>query len=99
MNIAEFQSGSRNEAWVEEPGLSLHVHKPRRGRAWDIEILNVVAENSGSGALSALLDRLEPDNSILFQNVVSVRFFDGLEKRGYEVFSVTTLPSMLRIRA
>lgn len=68
---------------LREPGFTtLYVRKSKR-RGIDIELASVTARKPGSGALTKLLDRLEPRYTVLFESVLSKRLVAYLERRGY----------------
>ena len=71
-------------AWFYEADLEIYIRPARQG-LWPLQIPNVSAVYPGKGAMTALLNELEPRATIQFENVVNERFVQYLLRRGYKI--------------
>jgi hypothetical protein len=79
------ESYERNE-WVQEPGIEMYVRKatpPQVEEGIHLQFANLQASIRGNGALTAVLDKLEPQMGIMIESILEPRLIPYLEKRGY----------------
>lgn len=72
---------TKRSAWVREPGLLIYVRRRLAGDGY--VIANVAATTPGKGALTRFLDRVEPEHTLVFENLLNPRLGPYLAKRGY----------------
>lgn len=93
-SFADFVAArTKRSCWIREPGLLIYV---RRSIHDGYVIANVAATKPGKGALSRFLDRVEPEHTLVFENVLNPRLKPYLEKRGYRPDLCELSPSYIR---
>lgn len=79
----------RGELWMFVR-LATNVWAKHHG--YDFVIASVDAENRGAGALTRLLDAVEPRFDLAFESVVNPRLRTYLERRGYQQYPANVAP-------
>jgi hypothetical protein len=102
MNLHEFLSSNKRNAWIEEPGLEIYVRRTIRflgSRKVEIlDIANVSAEKPGQGYFTEFLSHAEVITnslgiSIYIENIMDERFEHFFIKRGYKKVTKEYPPS------
>lgn len=99
VDLEEFMGSPARVAWVREPGIALYVRKAlphRLERGIHLELANMHADHPGRGALTALLELLEPRLGLLVENIQNPRLVGYLERRGYAIDRSEIIPSAYR---
>lgn len=91
---------TERSAWIKEPGLRIYVRRPWVNQDWDIHLANIEARIPNGGALTRLLDQLEPIHTIYIENVMTQRFLDHLiNVRKYQLHNPRSHPySVIRYK-
>ena len=73
-------------AWTYEPGIELYFRRPTGySHNADWELASMKADKPGNGALTAFLDRFEPQFTFMIENVLEDRLAAYFERRGYRI--------------
>ncbi len=96
-NFEGFLESKLQNAWVEEPGISIYLRKTGSNpyTNCDFDLANMNAKVLGSGSLTRFLDKFEPRFTFRIENILNDRLVHYFQRRGYVITNLDDYDNIL----